>query len=99
MSTEPTSERWGVLPQEADSDDSYPAQVCDSINGITIAVVKNTPSGSNATDIARIMAAAPELLEACKRLLGTRLETDVPIGIRNAIKEAVAKAEGKTEKA
>jgi len=44
---------------------------------------------------ALLMAAAPEMYDAIKSLLSTRISTDIPYGIRQDLKDAIAKAEGK----
>lgn len=91
---------WRIAegPPIAVHDDSDVNSLTSGPGGTVYAVeggdAKQVASYTRTMDVARLIAAAPDLLQACKMLLSTRLETNMPVGIRNEIKEAVAKAEG-----
>lgn len=71
------------------------AQVWDS-NGKSLCSFDSTKQPSLATSRARLTAAAPDLLAVCKELEESSeywSEYDVPLGIVDRMKKAIAKAE------
>lgn len=96
MSCKPTSAPWTVSRARAGF------AIVDRF-GTTIGAAHKRPSGyrtaSEQEANARLIAAAPDLLAVVKELEASAeywSEYDVPIGIVDRIKEAIAKAEGRS---
>jgi len=93
---EPTPGPWDFSPQTGAEGHCYQAQVWGP-DGDEVAAVTTTAPRFNATANARLMAAAPDLLEAAKKMRSRLKYADpyvVPDDAMEDLKAAIAKAEG-----
>ena len=65
-----------------------------SMQGIAVVGIPNNQTAED-TDNARLICAAPDLLEACKRALNDLQEAGGWNSTMNVLQSAIAKAEGK----
>ena len=85
---------WTYSEQRGTPGHCSVAQLWDS-KGKSLARFDSTKQPSLATSRARLTAAAPDLLEVCKELEESSeywSEYDVPVGIVEKLKKAIAKA-------
>lgn len=82
---------WTVEPEIWGEDGHYEEPQIVAANGITGVATIRVGSGCDEAN-ARLIAAAPDLLEALKRLVGPNPGTDD----RDAAHDAIAKAEGRS---
>jgi len=78
-----TQDQWA---HQKGTSPHYQGQISSETTGVTIAITYNDESGANA----RLIAAAPELLEACKRALN--LFDDPSNNIYKSHKEIISQA-------
>lgn len=105
MKPHATQDQGQATPEVSHTPGPWQADECEDANGFTtIREGDGTPNGALHTDPiatvyrdanARLIAAAPDLLEACKSLLYATEHIDHIKPQLNKASEAIAKAEGK----